>query len=725
MFALDRPVAPTLFLALAFGLTSPQVVLAAPDNAPPRQRPSGDHDKTHEPDAGDGGNDAGAIVVTGHLPSDMGLLAGTVSIEGDDLISRSRGQIGETLAALPGVSATSFAPGVSRPVLRGFDGDRVSVLTDGIGSVDASSVSADHAVVFDDLTVDHIDVLHGPSVLLFGGQAIGGAVNAIDKRIPRTVPDSITGTVTGGYATAATERSAGGAIDMPLSERFVVHVDANWRKSDDVRTGGYIIAAPLRTDLLADAAGLEADGEHAEAETLIDAANRRGRIPNSAARSTTLGAGAAFIDAGGNLGVSVQRFDTRYGIPGRPGAHHGAAPDSEMSAHSEDAAVAIDLVQTRVDLRGAVKVGGFIDELQVRGAFGDYRHVELEGSDEGTRFAGKGLEFRADLVQSDRTAWRGRAGVHIVTRKMTVDGPEAIVPDSTTSRIAVFTLQSLRVGGGVEIEAAGRAERVAIKAQAAGYSRTFNLWSGAAGISWVPAPKWKTGVNFVHGARAPSPEELLSDGLHVATQAYERGDRSFGIEKSDGLEAYLRYTGTRGEFSLTGYATRFAHFIAAIPTGEMASGFPVFGYRQLPARYMGFEASGNHQVINWADGALRIEGSADYVHARLKGFGPAPRIPPLRLRGGVEVRQAALRVRGEVEWNDRQDRVAATEAPVPGFTHVNFSADWHPMSESGPLTLIASANNIFDVNGRRAASFTRDFVPLPGRDFRLTAKLDF
>lgn len=652
------------------------------------------------PPGGDPGHapaqdDAETIVVTGHPPIDFGLMAGTASLEGDDLVAQTRGQVGEMLARLPGVSATSFAPGASRPVLRGLDGDRVRVLVDGIGSIDASSVSADHAVVFDPLTIDHVDVLHGPAVLLFGGQAIGGAVNALDKRIPRQLPDRVTGTLIGGYGSAARERSVGGAVDFPLADRLVGHVDASWRKSGDLRVGGKVLSAPLRAEL----------GD----EELADLS---GRIPNSGARSTTLGAGVAFIDSGGNLGVSVQRFDTRYGVPLRPGA-------------AEEGDVAIDLVQTRVDLRGALELGGVFDNLQLRGAYGDYRHVELEGDEAGTRFDGNGVEFRADLIQAARGGWRGRSGMQLLSRKMTIVGEEAFVPNNQVDRWGLFTLQSLKLGAALELEAAGRYEHVRIKALPADFDRSFDLWSGALGLSFVPAEGWKIGANYIRGARAPSPEELLSDGLHVATQSYERGSPGFVTERSEGGEAYVRFQSPRAEFALTAYLTDFGRFIAARPTGEEVEGLPVFQYAQLPARFEGFEASGSFEALRWAGGALRLEGAADYTRARLKGVGPVPRIPPLRLRGGLEARQGTLRLRGEVEWNARQDRIAAYENPVPGFSLVNLGADWHPLGEDGPVTLMLAAHNLFDVVGRRAASFTRDFVPLPGRDVRLSAKFTF
>jgi iron complex outermembrane receptor protein len=669
------------------------------------------HDKAHNND----------IVITGHLPVDFSLLASSTTLEDDQLLIQARGQLGEILASLPGVSSTSFTPGASRPVLRGLDGDRVRVLVDGIGSIDASSVSADHAVVFDPLTVDHIDVVHGPGVLLFGGQAIGGAVNGLDKRIPRSVPESVSATFIGGYGSAASERAAGGAVDIPLGDRFVAHFDANWRKSDDLRVGGFVHSPALREELLEEAAKHFADSEFDEAEEFEELANLSGRVPNTGSRSYTLGAGLAFIDAGGNLGISVQRQDMRYGVPLRPGGGHGHGGGG-ADEHGE--AVAIDLAQNRIDWRGALEIGGFIDSVQFRGAYGDYKHVELEGDEIGTTFAGMGVESRLDLVQGERGGWRGRSGVQYLSRKLTIAGAEAFFPNNEIIRLGIFTLQSFRAGK-VEIEGAGRFERSTVRSGPAAYERTFNLWSGAAGLSWRPAADWKLGVNYIRGARAPAPEELLTDGLHVATQAFEVGDPDIGAETSDGFEAYVRYDGGRYRLALTGYYNNFDGFITALPIGAEQDGFPVFQYTQLPARFQGFEAEAWAKVMRWAGGHLALVATADYTHAQLKGVGPAPRIPPLRLRGGLEIEHRNLRFNAEVERNDAQDRVAGFENPVDGFTMVNLSAVWHPMGDDRPVTLALAANNLFNVNVLRAASFTREFVPLAGRDVRLTLKFTY
>ncbi|MCX7864038.1 MAG: TonB-dependent receptor [Novosphingobium sp.] len=664
------------------------------------------------------------IVVAGHPPIDFALLSSTATLEGDQLVARTRGQIGETLARLPGVSATSFAPGASRPVLRGFDGDRIRVLIDGIGSIDVSSVSADHAVVFDALTVDHIDIIHGPAVLLFGGQAIGGAVNAIDKRIPRSVPERIGLPAMATYGSAADERALAAALEAPLGNTLALQLDASWRKSNDLRIGGFVNSRRLREKLLEEAEEHRDEGEIEEAEHFEALARLKGRIPNSAARSATIGAGLAWLAAGASFGLSVQHHDSRYGVPLRPGSGHGHEHEAEGEEDHAAEAVKIDLKQTRIDMRGEIRLSGLLDSLQFRGAWGDYAHVELEDGNVGTRFASRGFEGRIDLVQAAHKGWRGRSGVQLLTRKLTARGEEAYFPNNTVDRIGLFTLQSLRIGR-FELEAAGRYEHVRIASRPAAFRRSFDLWSGAVGASFRPAEGWKLGVHYIRGARAPAPEELLSNGLHVATQAYEIGDRTFRSETSNGLEAYIRHDGTRAGLSATFHLTRFGNFIAALPTDEEEDGFPVFRYAQLPARYKGLETTAWVEPLRWHDGALRLDAALDYTHARLKRVGPAPRIPPLRLRGGAEVRQGQFRLRAEVEWNEAQRRVAAFKEPVSGFTLVNLSADWHPLGEDGPLTLLLSADNLFDVSGRRAASFTRDFVPIAGRDLRLTARLVF
>ena len=656
----------------------------------------------------------GEIVVTAPYFERLDLLAGTSALSGEDLAQQARGQIGETLLSLPGVSATSFSPGASRPVLRGFQGSRVAVLTDGIGNIDASNTSADHAVTIDPLTTERIEVLRGPAVLLFGGQAVGGAVNAIDKRIPRKVPDeAVHIDAQFDYSTAAKEYAGGASIDVPMGDRFVIHLDGSHRKSKDLRIGGYLLAPALRQEALDVAAEEQALGNLDEAGNARDWANFRGRLPNSAVKTTSLGAGAAFIDDGGNLGISFNLYDTQYGIAERP--------DFVEPVGGE---VSIDLRQYRFDLRGEVELGeGLFDKIRIRAGYADYVHKELEGPDVGTTFFSKAIETRLELTQNNRGGWRGASGLQYQTRDFEAVGDEAFLPPTRSNQIGLFTLQEFSLGN-LDAEVSARFDHARLEAQTLATVRNFDNFSAAFGLGYTIGDI-KIGTNISRTGRAPSVEELYSDGPHVATQSYEVGDPLLRSERSWNGEIYARYDSTRFDATATLYANRFSNFIYENATGAIVDDLPEFEYLQRKARVWGLEAEATANVGSFGGFDVLLDGVADFTRATIKGEGPAPRIPPLRLLGGLELQSDTFELRGEVEWADSQKRIADFETPTGGFTMVNASATWRPFGRDKNISLTASADNIFDVEARRAASFTKDFVALAGRDFRLTARLSF
>lgn len=654
------------------------------------------------------------IVVTAPYVERLDILSGTSALSGENLAAEAQGQIGDILTSLPGVSATSFSPGASRPVLRGFQGNRVAVLTDGIGNIDASNTSADHAVTIDALTTERIEVLRGPAVLLFGGQAVGGAVNVIDKRIPRSVPsEPVHVDALLGYSTASSEYSGGASLDVPVGDRFVAHVDGSYRKSKDLDIGGFLLAPSLRAEAADFAADQQAIGNTVAAANARRWAAFRGRLPNSGVETWTFGAGGAFIDDGGSLGASFNIYDTRYGIPERP--------DFAEPVGGE---VSIDLRQYRFDLRGEVELGdGLFDKMRLRVGYANYTHAELEGADVGTTFFSKAIESRFELTQNDRGGWRGASGLQYQTRDFEAVGDEAFVPPTRSNQIGLFTLQELSIGD-LDAEAALRFDHARSEAQTLGLERSFNNFSAALGIGYNIGDL-KIGANISRTGRAPSIEELYSNGPHVATQSFEVGDADLRSERSWNGELYARYDSTRVDFSTTLYANRFGSFIYQSATGAIVDDLPEFIYLQRKARVWGVEAEASAQLAHLAGFDIVVDGVADYTRASIRGAGPAPRIPPLRLLGGLKLQSSNIEARAEVEWNADQNRFSVSETPTDGFTMVNASLTWRPFGSDRNISLIAAANNIFDVEARRAASFTKDFVALAGRDFRLTARFSF
>lgn len=686
------------------------------------------------------------IVVTADYVRDLDVLPGTSVIDGETLTRSLRGQIGDTLTSQAGVSATSFSPGASRPVLRGFQGERIRVLTDGLGSLDVSNTSADHGVTIDPLTAERIEILRGPAVLLFGSQAIGGAVNVLDRRIPREVPEAgfrVDAVSTLGSASA--ERSIGGSADVALGGGIVVHADGSYRRTDDLGVGGFVLSPSLRAKQLDIAAQEREEGHLEEAQEAEALAGRRGTLPDSDTRTWTAGGGVSLIRDGGSLGFSVGWYDSDYCVPGRPGAEHAHGGEEEGEGETrtgaeeeeghEEGPVRIGLKQFRADVRGDVEVGGgFLDHIHVRGGFADYTHTEFEGAEVGTVFNSEAFEGRIELVQADRNGWRGVIGAQGFLRDFEAIGAEAFVPPNSTSQFGLFTLQEFELGRwGLEIGA--RYERTDVSSDAVrvgdeedgeviAVDRGFDAFSGAISLSYAVTPEVRIGVTGSRAERAPAAEELFSNGPHIATQAFEVGDPFFTTEKAWGAELYARGEVGGLHFHLSGYAQWFDDYIYEVATGEEADGLPIYQFRQAGARYVGIEGEIEAPLLRTDTFTLRGNIVADYVDAELDAGGNLPRIPPLRILGGLSAEAGPFGGRVEVEHSFAQRDVAAFETPTDDFTLVNASVSWQPFG-TDRSTIILSANNIFDVDARRHASFTKDFVPLPGRDIRLAVKFGF
>ncbi len=655
-------------------------------------------------------HDSNEIIITAPYARDRAdVLSGTSVISGEELTRELQPTIGETLASQPGVSATSFGPNASRPVLRGFQGERIRVLTDGIGSFDASNTSVDHAVVINPLTADRIEVLRGPAALLFGSSAIGGVVNVIDSRIPRRMPEEpVHLDAIGTYGSASEERSLGGAADVPLGDMVVAHIDGSWSRTGDLRTGGDILAPALRAQ-----AAASAD------PGIRELAELRGRLPNSAGRTWDVGGGLAVINDGGNLGFSFSHYDSLYGVPVR------YSLDPAVEAEQ----VRLQVKQNRVDLRGEVETGGgFLDRIRMRLGAADYRHSEIEETGEvATTFYNQGYEGRLELVQADRGGWQGAIGGQFFLRDFNVIGEEKFLPKNNSQQIGLFTLQSLDLGA-VKAEIGARYEHATARAHADAdlgnpdISRSFDAFSGSVGASYAIAGGIRIGLNASHTERAPSAEELYANGPHAGTAAFEVGDPGFTKEASNGLELTLKGAGDGWSFSAAAYHNWFSDYIYDFQTGAVEDDLPVFQFAQADARYYGFEAEASLRLAQIGGFDLNADLLGDYVHAEIVGSGPVPRIPPLRLLGGIEAQSDSLDARLEVEHSFAQDRVAAIETPTDGFTMVNASIAWHPFDGNRTTSLVLSANNIFDVEARRHASVLKDYAPLAGRDIRVTAR---
>ena len=651
------------------------------------------------------------LVVTGVRRSEGDVLGGISVLDKAELTREVRPSIGETLARQPGVSATSFGPAASAPVLRGLSGDRVRILTDGIGSLDLSSSGPDHKVAINPITAERIEVLRGPAALLFGSSAIGGVVNVIDARIPRRTQDPPFGAdLLASYGSAAEERSLNLGVDVPLGQHFVVHADGSYSKSDDLRTGGHILSDELRREAL-----LSADPD---VQSLADL---KGKLPNSKAESKEAAVGAAYVDGRLNIGLSYTRQDSTYQVPIR----YSLDPGAEAEAPT------IDQEQDRFDARAEIPLGGFFSEARARGGYANYHHDEIEDTGEiGSSFFSKGGEGRFELVQADRSGWGGTSGFQYLERTAKIRGEEKFLPDSRQRQAGLFTLQTY-VSGPWRFEGGARLEFSKLSANADEQLDTpsrkadFTTLSGSVGGQYEFTPGWRAGLSLTHAERAPAIDELFSNGPHAASQSFEIGDPGLKTEKSNSVELSLH--GRAGPVHLTANAfySHFSNFIFSAPTGETEDDLPVFAFLNGKADYYGFEFQAESQLGTALGVEWHGELQGDAVRATVKDFGPAPLIPPVRLLAALSGERGQVDGRLEVEHAFGHDRTAPNETDTDGYTMVNASLDWHPLAGRPEVTLSLAANNIFDVEARRSTSILKDFAPLAGRDVRLTARVGF
>lgn len=612
--------------------------------------------------------------------TEQALTANVDVVDEEELLLAPPATLGDLVSGMPGVRSSGFAPGASRPVIRGLAGPRVQVLVNGLGAIDASQVSPDHQVAADPGEASRIEILRGPSTLAYGGSAIGGVVNIIDDRVPTELPEGdVDGRVSAQVGSIDGSRAIHGGLTFSHGGPWVLTVQGVARDTDDYETPG-----PAMSRILADFLGVPRTGPS--------------RVANSFSELREWGAGLGYVGEDGYLGASVKQTSSLYGV----------------IAEEE---VTIDLEQTRVDVRGEWGVGfGPFETLRVAGGWADYTHTEFEGAERGTIFTSEGWEGRAELIQREMDGWNGALGVQALSRDFNAIGDEAYVPRTGIDEMGVYTLQRLDRGP-FGAEAGLRVDQRTLDSAIA--ERDFTSVSASAGLFFRPRRGLYLGLSVARNERAPSEVELFADGPHIATAAYELGDPTFDSEVATSIEGAVHYASEAFHADLHVYSAHYDGFIDVVPTGvfDVDSGLEVFQYVQTGADFRGFEAEAGFRLWSDGDRALWIEGAADYVRGETD-LGPPARIPPWSATGRLVYESPRWDAKLEVRRVGEQDRIAANELPTEGFTLVNLFVSVKPSSDPS-LVFFAEGRNLTDQEAREHASFLKDIAPMPGRGVRV------
>jgi len=631
-------------------------------------------------------------------------------LEGAALRQQLANSLGETLARMPGLANASFGENVGRPVIRGLQGTRVGILNNSLAVSDASSVSQDHAVSIEPFLADQIEVLRGPSTLLFGSGAIGGVVNMVSPTIPQEIPEEgYSGRVMAQGNTAAEEEFAAGRLELGQGA-FALHVDGFHRRTDDYDIPG---SAQLYPDM--DDEGEQEGEEHGE--------NERGILPNSFLDNEGATGGVSWIGEQWRTGVAYTEYRSDYGIPG--GAHeHAQEVDHEGEEHGEeDVTIRLRSERTEAELVGREPMPGF-ELLKLRFVDNSYKHTEFEGSEVGTVFKSDSDNARLELKHKPWGVWQGVLGIQYTDIDFSADGAEAFVPPSTTSTGAVFWIErgdfdALQVDIGMRYEdVTTDVDKTLIEGEGAtgpSADADFQPFSTSAGVIWDMNETIALSGSVSYAERAPGADELFANGPHIATQVFEVGDSSLQEESSVHIEGGARMELGRLSGSATVFADQFSDFIYQSDSGLEEDGLPVLFWSQQDAEFVGAEAELRYDFEPNRSGHWQLFTFGDIVEGELDDNSDAPLQPARRVALGVDWDLDNLAA--NVVWIHAyaQNNLAERETRTPGYDLLNAELVYTvPGFDQLDWQIYLKGQNLLDEDIRNSTSYLKDQAPQIG-----------
>lgn len=629
------------------------------------------------------------------------------SLDSVELAKNIGTSLADALATAPGVSKRSFGPGSGRPIIRGFDGDRVLVMQDGIRTGDLSSQSGDHGISIDAAGLDRLEVVKGPATLLFGSNAIGGVVNAVSPQDAFRVSPFV-GSL-GGLTFDAS--SADEAVGANGSIQFGRNGWTIWAGGGSRRSGDY--KTPDAT------------------------------IENSASRLQTGRAGFGYVGNRAFFSAGFTIEDGRFGIPFAGLFHHGHG-DEEEDEEEHDAQV--DISSLRRDLRMDIGVrnlgSSFLDTAKLTLAYTNYGHDEIEIEEGievvGTEFRNNTTTARAELEQKRRGRLTGRLGAEWFRRDFEARGGEALAPPTVQDTVAGFVYEELDFTK-FRLQFGARGERVSynvgtrpIVQYPEGHEedheppvardRSFTAVSGSAGLHTTIGTAGAFVVNVSGASRAPALEELYNFGPHVGNLAFEIGNPDLEVERTLGIDVSLRSRHAKAQGELNVFAYNISNFVFLDVHDEEIDGLREATFVQADARFIGAEASGSLDLHP----RLHLHGGASYVRAKLTDTNTfLPRIPALSARVELDVPFGNFKVGPEFVFTAAQNRTYGIETRTPGSTVVNLGASY--LLARGHATHVVSlkAYNLTNETYRLHTSFIKDLAAEMGRGVRLTYAVKF
>ena len=609
----------------------------------------------------------------------------TTVVSAEALAEHLEATLAATLKMQPGLAETSMGPATGQPVLRGLSGDRVLVLEDGQRTGDMSSTGPDHAVAVEPLSANRVEVVRGPSALMYGSNALGGVINVIREEVPTAVPERMRGSL----AVQGQSVNRGGVGDAVLlygSGQFATRAEGSYRSAGDLRT-------PL------------------------------GVLESTSIENVNASLGASYVEDWGHLGAAYRYVKNSYGVPGH-------AHEEHEGEHEEG--VRIDMWRHNVKGQALLAEGvGVFETLRTQANWSRYQHDEIEdASILETRFilyTGAG-----DLIGNHGSVGplsEGAVGARVHFEDFTTAGTQATTPSQMLA-LSGFLVERIDAGP-IRAEVGVRydwhritpLDTTTVIDIGEVRTRTFGALSGSAGILYRIAGGVDVGASAARAFRTPDYVELYSQGPHAAAHTFEVGNPDLAIEASIGFDAFLRIRTAALQAEFAFFSQWIDDYVYIRNTGEITPlQLPIYQFTGEDARLIGGEGS----IVWMPVPSVSVNANASYVHAtNTTRNEPLPLIPPLM--GNLSFRYELAKWFAEVgiKAAARQDRVSAFEEPTDGYVVPRLAAGyrWGLWQRAHVLTL--RVDNITNTTYYNHLNRVKSIMPEAGRNLSLLYRVDF
>ena len=635
-------------------------------------------------------------------------------LSGEELQKKMGTTIGDTLKNELGITSQSFGPGVGTPVIRGQSGPRVRVLQNSIGNNDVSSLSPDHANGVNPISAERIEVLRGPSTLLYGNGAIGGIVNVIDNRIPEQVPDKLLGGVVAQRYDSASDLTSSALKLDGGKDKFAFHLDGFYNDQNNTHIGGQQI----------DESAARATDPTLEGTPVLN--NPNGVIPNSNARSRGGSAGASVIGDIGLVGAAINSLENNYGIP--PNGTGGAP-------------VRVQMNQTKYDFKGQLNQPfALAKELRLKFGYTDYKHVELDNGEAATTFLNKTYESRLELEHQPLGIVKGVMGFQSVNSDFSALGAEALVPKSKIDSYGLFAVESFKIKD-ITYELGLRGEWQGISPETTYSSVSYVPLSGSVSALWDITKQHQLSLGVTQSQRAPQIQELFSNGVHEATMSYEKGDVNLQKEISYNLDIGYKFNTSWMTSELNLFNNWVNDYIYQqqdyqvfneviedfqLICSDPGACVPVLQSAQANAIFRGFEAKTLFPLMQNHYGAIDLTLFGDYTRGTFDQGGNVPRMPPLRYGFELSYEKNDLTTQARLTRGEAQNDAGENQSNTPGYLLLNLGAQYQLATfHQSEVQLFATGKNMLNENIRNSTSYLRNFAPDPGRSAEIGIRVSY